>query len=58
MVDCAFGGYFASSQLLMGIPFNEESPTIGITERGQYEHWALVASVLEHKDNVGILAQS
>ena len=20
--------------------------------RGQYEHWALVASVLEHKDNV------
>jgi hypothetical protein len=23
--------------------------------RGQYEHWALIASVLEHKDNVDIL---
>jgi hypothetical protein len=29
------------------------SPTIGLVERGQYEHWALVASVLEHRDNVG-----
>jgi hypothetical protein len=29
------------------------SPTIGPIERGQYEHWALVASVLEHRDNVG-----
>jgi hypothetical protein len=28
------------------------SPTIGLIERGQYEHWALVALVLEHKDNV------
>jgi hypothetical protein len=28
------------------------SPTTGPIERGQYEHWALVASVLEHKDNV------
>jgi len=31
------------------------SPTIGPIERGQYEQWALVASVLEHKDNVDIL---
>ena len=28
------------------------SPTIVLIERGQYEHWALVASVLEHRDNV------
>ncbi len=28
------------------------SPTTGHIERGQYEHWTLVASVLEHKDNV------
>jgi hypothetical protein len=28
------------------------SPTLGPIERGQYEHWALVASVLEHRDNV------
>ena len=28
------------------------SPTLGLIERGQYEHWALVASVLEHRDNV------
>ena len=31
------------------------SPTLGPTERGQHEHWALIASVLEHKDNVDIL---
>jgi hypothetical protein len=31
------------------------SPMLGPTERGQYEHWALIASVLEHKDNVDIL---
>jgi hypothetical protein len=31
------------------------SPTLGPTERGQYEHWALIASGLEHKDNVDIL---
>jgi hypothetical protein len=34
------------------------SPTIGLIERRQYEYWALIASVLEHKDNVDILAQS
>ena len=27
-------------------------PTLCPIERGQYEHWALVASVLEHRDNV------
>jgi hypothetical protein len=27
-------------------------PTLCLIERGHYEHWALVASVLEHRDNV------
>ena len=31
------------------------SPTIVLIERGQYEHWALVASVLEHKDTVIVI---
>jgi hypothetical protein len=39
---------------LLGWRRQKTSPTIGPIERGQCEHWALVASVLEHKDNVGI----
>ncbi len=37
----------------LGVEETGTSPTIGPIERGQYEHWALVASVLEHRDNVG-----
>jgi hypothetical protein len=37
---------------LSGWRRQKTSPTIGPIERGQYEHWELVASVLEHKDNV------
>jgi hypothetical protein len=28
-------------------------PTLGPIARGQHKHWALVASVLEHKSDVG-----
>ena len=45
--------YAERRDCLSGWRRERTSPTNGPIERGQYEHWAPIASVLEHKDNVG-----